>query len=196
MGSPRTLSASSRETYADLVASSPFSVYSQSRTEHNAHRACFACHRRTPFCDPKQLVNARWVNPKLGQEEDAPVEDESAESASESEDKPDNENDDHNSDSAAPPPQDDGPPPAHDSNPPSPSSSSSSASSSGSIAKQSVPEICPPSPRSPHRPPSPLPRFLQSRRRPRPSSRQRHKRNDEAWPTLPRSFPLNRRKYR
>ena len=115
------------------------------RTEHNAHRACFACHRRTArvrFCNPKQLVNVRWVNPKPGQE-DAPAEDESAESASESEDKPENENDDHNSDSA-PPPQDDAPPPAHDSNPPPPSSSSSSASSSSSmIAKQSVPEIYP-----------------------------------------------------
>ena len=166
------------------------------RKEHNAHQACFACHRRTArvrFCNPKQLVNARWVNPKPGQE-DAPVEDGSAESASESEDKPENENDDHNSDSA-PPPQDDAPPPAHDSNPPPPSSSSSSASSSSSIVKQSVPKFTPKSSPSPS-PAVPLPRVLQSRRRPKPSSRQCHQRNDEAWPTLPRCFPLNRRKYR
>jgi Lon-like ATP-dependent protease len=111
--------------------------------------------RRTFYSTPVTLLRSslasrapRWVNPKPGQE-DAAAEDEPAESASESEDKPQNENDDPNSFSSddpnssssdsAPPPQDDGPPPANSSNPPSPSSGSSSSS----IAKQSVPEIYP-----------------------------------------------------
>jgi Lon-like ATP-dependent protease len=110
-----------------------------------AHLLLFSHHLLRPSLASRA---PRWVNPKPGQE-DAVAEDESAQSASKSEDKPQNENDSSNSFSSddpnssssdsAPPPQDDGLPPASNSNPPSPSSSSSSIS----IAKQSVPEIYP-----------------------------------------------------